>query len=402
MPQFQTGEVKTAKVTMQNPTNKAFDYHAVLYMGVDQVAMSEADFHLNAGESKEVSFSVTMPAQAGVYPVYLSVFSAGNLLAHYQATENVVIAVPVLTLSFTNPKRTDAVKWSAKLYDIAERAWEGGGAIALSVPCILHPSGNTFLLQIGEYWLEGGALYDILYGPYLVTIPELGQYTWSGQAGTIGGYPTINMPQTANRCYVGGNLISVDWEQKATIAVEETEDIAGYKNWAQYFLGKNINTEGGIPLDVLGEPLIVKGRKVWARVTMEKTATSYRWQLLSIVYYPTYPPEAYKFTISVTGEYFSCGFVEPCKRYIYTINGNVPSFAIVALVRDSSWDVDGYKKIIAQTRKLGPVTNFVGPACQGEACVFECWCHPDPNAVLPENPKVALLNNWVLKHAGGY
>ena len=94
MPQFQPGEVKTAKVTMRNPASKAFDYHAMLYMGVDQVAMAEADFRLNADESKQVSFSVAMPSQVGVYPVYLSAFSADQLLAHYQAAENVEIVAP--------------------------------------------------------------------------------------------------------------------------------------------------------------------------------------------------------------------------------------------------------------------------------------------------------------------
>ena len=91
MPQFAPGEEKTAVVTMTNPTTAPFDYYMVLYMGVNMVAMGDAEFSLEAGESKDISMPVVMPPDPGVYPVYIDVWSGETLLGHYQATENVEI-----------------------------------------------------------------------------------------------------------------------------------------------------------------------------------------------------------------------------------------------------------------------------------------------------------------------
>ncbi len=91
MPQFSPGEQKTASVQMSNPTEHAFSYEATLYMGIDMVAMSTQQFDLAAGEQRAIDFPVTMPTQAGEYPVYLDVWSEGVLLGHFQATENVTI-----------------------------------------------------------------------------------------------------------------------------------------------------------------------------------------------------------------------------------------------------------------------------------------------------------------------
>ncbi len=97
MPEFTPGEQKVATVVMTNPTTAAFNYEGIIYMGTNLSIVSQVSFSLSAGEQKNVSFPVTMPATPGVYPVYIGVSSGGVNIALYRSTEDVVISQPVIT-----------------------------------------------------------------------------------------------------------------------------------------------------------------------------------------------------------------------------------------------------------------------------------------------------------------
>ncbi|GAH60875.1 unnamed protein product [marine sediment metagenome] len=93
-PTFEAGEVRTARAQMTNPTARTFSYTAELYLGLPKVASSGSiPFSLAAGETRAVSFPVTMPDIEGDFPVYLDVFVAGELVGAFQATENVVVVI---------------------------------------------------------------------------------------------------------------------------------------------------------------------------------------------------------------------------------------------------------------------------------------------------------------------
>jgi hypothetical protein len=100
MPQFMPGESKTAKATMSNPKGVALDYTGFLYFG--DIRVVEIPFRLNAGEEKVVSFPVTIPSATGTYSVLLYVYSSGQGIGLYKATEDAVIAAPALPFTFTD------------------------------------------------------------------------------------------------------------------------------------------------------------------------------------------------------------------------------------------------------------------------------------------------------------
>lgn len=116
MPEFSPGVSKTAVVTMSNPTVGAFDYLAELYMGINLALMASNNFHLEAGEAKDINLLVTMPSEAGTYPVHIGVFSNGVSIGLYKATEDVVITAPApfvfSNLSVSRTRCQSATAWN--------------------------------------------------------------------------------------------------------------------------------------------------------------------------------------------------------------------------------------------------------------------------------------------------
>jgi hypothetical protein len=91
---FEPGSARKARATMKNPSSVALSYTGELYLGKyegNKVATVSKTFSLGAGEQKAVDFLLTMPPTQDTYHVYLDVYHDGNLLAKYQATEDVTV-----------------------------------------------------------------------------------------------------------------------------------------------------------------------------------------------------------------------------------------------------------------------------------------------------------------------
>ena len=174
MPEFNAGEAKTAVVEMTNPTPAPFGYQATLYMGVNMVALYTKEFALDAGESENVRFPITMPLEAGAYPVYFDVWSGATLLGHYQATEDVIITgggeVMLHSLSFpVAPCYRGRTTLEAILYIPPAACPEGSSLlieIAIPKECGLLPLYYPANPDLGVY-------YDAVFLSVTVTRTDL-------------------------------------------------------------------------------------------------------------------------------------------------------------------------------------------------------------------------------------
>jgi len=93
-PEFDARSTHTARALLTNPTNKSFDYTLELYLGAAKATTSgQGVVTIPAGQSQYVDFTLTMPSDEATHHVYLDVWVAGELIKHYQATEDVTVVI---------------------------------------------------------------------------------------------------------------------------------------------------------------------------------------------------------------------------------------------------------------------------------------------------------------------
>jgi len=165
VPQFNTGEVKSARVTFTNPKAQAVTLTAILFIGTDMIAIGQTNFVLTAGQSKEVTISVGFPTTPGTYPIYIGVFYGGVLVQLFHAIEDVVLAEAMINLEgFLKVVTVNGIRMgSVGIEHYISKSGIDRGTLPYGVaktPLLLPSfSGLNFdWLNTGVYWPENPVL----------------------------------------------------------------------------------------------------------------------------------------------------------------------------------------------------------------------------------------------------
>ena len=102
MYQFNAGEIKTATITLTNNKAVAMACTCALFMGDNFELKAEEPFTLEAQGTTNILVSVIMPIASGVYPVYVGIFSNGELMPPlYRGSEDIEITAPFPDFVYT-------------------------------------------------------------------------------------------------------------------------------------------------------------------------------------------------------------------------------------------------------------------------------------------------------------
>ncbi len=105
-PTFGAGETRIARIVLTNLAAQQFTYLFELYLDVTKAATSGVwQVVIEPNASVTVGVYVVMPLAAGTYEVFVDVWHETTLLAHYQATEDITIAITPAVL-------VESITWS--------------------------------------------------------------------------------------------------------------------------------------------------------------------------------------------------------------------------------------------------------------------------------------------------
>lgn len=204
---FSPGEEKTARVTVRNPAAAAFDYVGRLLIDTQQKA--EVSFHLEAGEQKDILFPVTMPTVEGTYSAIVKVLVGGEVIATYQAAEDIqiVAAKP----SFSIERFFLVTRPAADHGDFAAycRIKNTGDSIATGKINLVGEVSVAWLTkeinEVKEFTLGPGEVYEYVYR-YTVFKGDRGQLKVVGEWGEV--TPTLEFE--AGYFEYGANLAATE------------------------------------------------------------------------------------------------------------------------------------------------------------------------------------------------
>ena len=141
--------------------------------------MAEQSITLAPGESRLVSFEAT-PQGAKTFQV-----SVNGLNGSFVALE------PVVSLKATGPRNRPQSFWGVWVFDPVAHERKGWrGATMDKQELDLKVESKDFML-ISDYYPGWPVGYSMNYGPFKITVPDWGNYTWNAVNNSLGGGGTV-------------------------------------------------------------------------------------------------------------------------------------------------------------------------------------------------------------------
>jgi len=305
--------------------------------------------------------------------------------------------VPILglVLHFSSPK-AGAALWDTWALDLETKQTvtaEPSGIKELDVPKRLDLTSKDFLLWVQEF--PGfGVPGPYNFGPYVVSIPEWGEYTWNSRAGTIDGRSAIDLPHTNNESLVTGVITGISWGTygwMVNMSITSSEAVGGKVDAAQYFIGTTITVDQAtIPTDSTGNPVIETGREVTAHLQILFGTYRAYWKGWDFMYVlppaPTYSGSLWGEVIEPVQIVYG-GYVDGITRVHWTVSP-APGTVFVALFNPYGYYI--------------PEHTYIGPDASGfmdmSALYFIDWCsvqlYAHPEAGMTWRKDTWRLDGW--------